>query len=1452
MQGPIAAQAASGPRIIKTNYERTKMLKTRSSQKILSAFVALIFLFNNISYGQEIDSSFFKLSKLAPVPISQRASAFGSDTNDGVNMAALIGEIGQFIYAPNADISLLGKHLKDTLRNSDVLDLIKKIWGTPENLVLSQYPDNEYRIIFIYKGRSYKITLANPDTVKTADADKWEIINTVAFRLEKTTDIIDNAANIDNEKQDKRSDRAEPPSDLIGRGFTNSDVDKVQIKDWSENFEFRRTIDDLKTFLREKAPQKVRDLILSTLESYQYGESGKKLGTVRSFYQTTLKYYLGYGTKKNIALAQEFFDPDNQLLYPHRMEALYHEVFHAAKNSIDPDALIEESKLTHFYALRSAAALFWGLSADELIDAEMHQLEKDPRNGLGESIRTWKQAQSNIPEKMANDDYEYLLRELRDLLKKAGRHPKELFFFLESCDKATTSSTSIAYPVESRYPVLRAVTMLNEREQNALLTILTNYLQKKRYEKYRKMAIFDSILLMLQGDDTPENWADVHAPTLIGKNMYLASSEIWYPGGGLGRVMQYHAAAMYKLLGKKYGHQIKTIEPGYQWTFNKKGDMVPMNYEDPSILSSPIRNIKEVDRFTIYIGNRAVEVIVKKGINTLGKITEPGQPDQGIESYLISDKDAYYTHSLYNYKDGTNLNLPSVLEYTEFISKATVELVRRLEENERVKKDTDYQGSILYSNDSQFACIPTQIMSGTYTEGNEIKSYMANPVFQKLMPAFTTHTYPNRIYSSGEGGLSLMNNLHIPTDLWYLFKRGLPYEAAIYDLASGAIKGTTLLKGWTGGVSRKHVRDVGHIDELNEVVKGVKLIAVTNGDDREKTAEYFRSIMSELAQDENNIKLFPKQTVDFEHPTPEQVLATKKEAKKRLQLTQGQYYSSKEEENGFTLNPDQYVVAYTGRLVPEKAGRKRAFTDRNIEELIKAGVQVVIYGNTQKYQDSKDMEADMIALVNRMKDKGPGKLVFVPRFNLDDQRRFLPAVDAIVLDSDPKTEAAGFSETDAAATGAVVVAPPWEGGEGIIASQGAKIDFSRPGIGNTVIPDLSGGMTIQDAYLKAITDIISLKPNVLASYQSTSVKLSRVLDAKMTGAEYLRQWNNAYNNFIARLKLAEQNLQGVLAQKGSIRLALATIFYSPLRKNTSISVLKDFMPAREEYSETTVRMEMRMLRELYLIKPGDLPGTIKLADELRELPEPIGSAIVNQILEMPLMDRYTLSEEQITQAHETIWGIINNAMGIYKAIKESDKSALAMLPPVEQDKTLWHVIPAELIPDVKVDGELLINKITKDLKDLYRRMPNLKEKIMITSRKQNAVEQAGRLASENPNNIVDIALIKPEDLSLLPEGVRAIVFKYQGGDFVHLEGILAALRALHNPDKLQAAQELIKLHGILADNKLALNAAEIASAINDPAKLYSLISFYLKPITVRDTKELEELHKAALSMLYSA
>ena len=221
-----------------------------------------------------------------------------------------------------------------------------------------------------------------------------------------------------------------------------------------------------------------------------------------------------------------------------------------------------------------------------------------------------------------------------------------------------------------------------------------------------------------------------------------------------------------------------------------------------------------------------------------------------------------------------------------------------------------------------------------------------------------------------------------------------------------------------------------HRDEVAYIDPDARLVAITNGDNRLASRSVFNSIFHEL---------FGENT-DDEQPTGDEIRAVKQEAKKRL-----------------GLNPGQIVISYSGRLVPEKAGRSRAFTNENIEALVKGGAQVIIYGNVQGSEDSKAMYRDLKELEGRLdeakKEKPeeyPGRLIVRTGWGLSEQIELLAATDVQVQDSDRGTGASEYTEADISANGGLQFSPPWI--EGIISRQGIVADRSEPGSGNTVIP----------------------------------------------------------------------------------------------------------------------------------------------------------------------------------------------------------------------------------------------------------------------------------------------------------------------------------------------------------------------------------------------------------------
>lgn len=688
-------------------------------------------------------------------------------------------------------------------------------------------------------------------------------------------------------------------------------------------------------------------------------------------------------------------------------------------------------------------------------------------------------------EAMRQDDWKYILSELRSGMSQED--PSQLIKLFKICEEAHLAQ--FTHPVESKYPILRAVTLLNKEEKNKLVDILN------KSGLRQDLIIVDTILLMIDKGNRPKDWIIRHVPNMDGRRIWETSSEIWYPAGGLGRVMQYHSIGMAQL-----GAGIRDVEPLYHPKTDDNGRRTDeANIKHYESFSSGLKDIKEVFRYHVRINNANTgessidtHVIVYRGINKYG-----------IECYFLSDTgkngpenggEPYYTKILYNYS--TAQNPVTWEEFSSFMPMASLILVWQAEKAEREKDPTSWKPPIIHGNDAQLALI-TIYLDMLLRENPE------DEVLKEMHSFFTTHTYPNRQeYGKIEGQKKLEEVMGVHSRYFDYF---LKHYNSVIDITSGGIRSAHTRGGWTGGVSAKHVDDEHMYDKWGKW-ETLQLIGVTNGDERELTAQVFRDILLEKFPD-----------ADLEHPTAGQVVAVKREAKKRL-----------------GLNPDQYVVSYSGRLVPEKIGRgtegdrpddrDRAFHDNNIEELVRMGVQVVIYGNVQDNTQSREIERELKALADKVNNKGyPGKFIFIPKFDPDQQRALFAATDIQINDSDERTEAAGYSECDASSCGALIMAPPWR--EGILQAQGIPINLDVPGEGNTIIPQ---GSHYTD-YMKALKAVLETeegrfrKPEDLAEYQATSVRLSRILETILTAAEYLRQFDRAVARAESRRKAVKKH-----------------------------------------------------------------------------------------------------------------------------------------------------------------------------------------------------------------------------------------------------------------------------------------------------------------------------------------
>ena len=1022
---------------------------------------------------------------LAVSPLFERPAKSDS------NFFLIAFAVAEHLFADRLPERTLIKSVRDKFRgNPEALELLR-------SLLIAETRDNAICLRYPRADGIYDVWACLPENIKEESVpvlpagQSWVQIGPFGFSASKVALA-------------PKADNSEP---LIGHGFKYKDLAGVKVTTWEDSPEFINILESLEDTISSNIKEKtLRDRLLTALFEFRSGKSGKRLGTVKSRYLDSAHYYLGFGTSASLALAGEFLrDP---CLNKYAEEALFHELFHAAHSVGQNGREIGADSDIHFDALRLAAVIYWGL--DEKRVANIHTieaLEHHSANALGRSVRKWKEKKENVRHAMVYDDSDFLLDALRASLAEARsrKNTDALFNLLSSCDEASRSNPR--YTNEARYPILRAVTRLNKRRKDELLAILLAL----DNEKFRDLTVTDSIILMLK-KDVPDDWIRRQAPGLTGRRVWQVSSEIWNAGGGLGRVMQFHGLGMRELL-RKTGSSLCHIEPYYETgTDRKTGKPVELDYA--AMLGVSPEGIEEIDRFKVGFGKHNALAVCYKATNK-----------HGIETYLIkgfrgeNEKIPYYTRSMYEYRSAIHPDSVGIEEFAAFFSLASAELIRRREAKRRIEEGNAWKAPVSHFNDGQLGLAPYFIE----------KRFSEDPAFKRGLVAYTTHTFPNRIFfeeTEDEGGIldynPCLRAIGIPYDdeLRYFHHRMRIKDRnwiPIADITSAGLR----TADWINGVSGRHVDELLDDRKYDENGKWGKIpgrfVAVTNGDLRPATAKRYRDIMKGLFGNK----------VDAEEPTPKQTYATNREAKKELNKLLG-----------LDFDPELPVLSYTGRGVDEKIGGQRALSDKNIIELVKMGVQVIIGANKQTDFAISERLSKLYRTIQSEKKESPsdyrGNFVFLEGIDLEGQRAILAASDVQVQDSDPSTEAAGYSEADIGVCGGLQVAPPWK--EGILQAQGILInpDTLGNGRGNVFVPELREKIQKDDyeklqkgtydtafnekvgkAYLELFRNIFDRGGdskevlNKLSSHQARAVRLSRVIDARNTSAEYLRQFSKA-------------------------------------------------------------------------------------------------------------------------------------------------------------------------------------------------------------------------------------------------------------------------------------------------------------------------------------------------------
>ncbi|HBO97945.1 MAG TPA: hypothetical protein DD648_08070, partial [Candidatus Omnitrophica bacterium] len=432
------------------------------------------------------------------------------------------------------------------------------------------------------------------------------------------------------------------------------------------------------------------------------------------------------------------------------------------------------------------------------------------------------------------------------------------------------------FPVEARYPILKAAALLNKPDRQILLGVI----QENRGKFQSDLA--DAISMMF--DLVPAGWLEKRAHQMRGRVIYTVSPENLLLAGGLGYVMQVHEKFMHEL-----GARVVSIEPMYKYRKDMHGVLQPLDY----VTDFGIKDKREIGTDSIDVGGYVTGVRYWKGKLSNGKEVI------FIEEIPREGEALRYTNTVYDYD---NFGNRSWEEFSAFFGKAVVKLIR-VEEGRRMEEEKgDWKPAIVWGNDSQAAGAMALIVQEKNRTRDDDRS-----MFRDIYPVFTTHTFGNR----QNFGLDQIDR--ILGQLLGLEKKY--YSAAvrfnIIDMASLAIRLVDGAGGLVNMVSRKHkvVLDRDRFDP------DAKTVAITNGDDLSRAWDLVEGIYRDIYGNELN---------DADDLTWQEARMIVEDAVGRLNIS-----FVEEGVNNLGLDPRKPIVSYAGRLVNVKVSPFRTFTERN-------------------------------------------------------------------------------------------------------------------------------------------------------------------------------------------------------------------------------------------------------------------------------------------------------------------------------------------------------------------------------------------------------------------------------------------------------------------------------------------------------------------------------------------
>ena len=198
------------------------------------------------------------------------------------------------------------------------------------------------------------------------------------------------------------------------------------------------------------------------------------------------------------------------------------------------------------------------------------------------------------------------------------------------------------------------------------------------------------------------------------------------------------------------------------------------------------------------------------------------------------------------------------------------------------------------------------------------------------------------------------------------------------------------------------------------------------------------------------------------------------------------------------------------------------------------------------------------------------------------------------------------------------------------------------------------------------------------------------------------------------------------------------------------------------------------------------------------------------------------------------------AGALSEAIKMVILHQINMQSTVPENKVLWHIIEKDVIPEEQ-QQDSFVTKVNKAFRD-----SKAAERIWILDDKKTAADAIAEIRKDDPDAVIDVALGDEGSIASMPDDKRIKMLVFKARNFIQLEGVIAALRALHSDNALPT---LLRIYSVMAGEPFK-NPPDAIS--DDPKDTARRIIFNLSKPAAVHIDDIPKLNERLLELLTAA